>query len=322
MREIDSLKSMNHNLLPVLRALLRECNVTRAAEIMGMTQPAASAALAKLRLMLNDALLVKKGRRMELSPRAAQLLPQVEDLCSGLERLWQNPKFDPATADRCFSLTCPDYIEVIIASPLMRLMATQAPRMSLRFLDIPFEDVTRSKVADVDFVMGIRQIFEHPPAATGFIVQTLYHDRIVAVIGPKHRLYAAKNVNKKDYEDDPFLVFIAGAQFLEKRYDALRTAVRVPGATIMASQHYNSLMLIAMQGDAIALVPRRLAQLAQAATPLRILDPAYSDFDVDICLAWDQRFEFDEAHGWFRACIQRAAQSLKRASPVFARADQ
>jgi DNA-binding transcriptional LysR family regulator len=80
------LRSVDLNLLPVLRQLLEDRNITRAAEALALTQPAVSKALARLRAIFDDPLLVRDGRRMILTPRAEQLQPQVEEQCRELER--------------------------------------------------------------------------------------------------------------------------------------------------------------------------------------------------------------------------------------------
>src|SRR5690349_1465811 len=94
--------------LPVLRALLRERNVTRAAATVGLTQSAASQALARLRRRFGDELLVRVGRSYELTPLAQGLLERADEAFTALERVFQDP-FDPATSTREFALALSDY---------------------------------------------------------------------------------------------------------------------------------------------------------------------------------------------------------------------
>ena len=308
----DPLRAVNHNLLPVLGALLRERSVTRAAQTLGTTQPAASAALARLRLILRDPLLVRIGRRMELSPRGEALLPQVEDLCLRLSLLWQGPAFDPATQVRRFSLTSPDYVQVVVAPPLIAACRHGGPGLSLRFLDVPVDEVFRRMIADIDCVISIRQSLDL--AGGNFAVESLYHDSVVAVVGPRHRLYAATAVDRSDLDRDSYLVFVGGAQFLERRYDGLRAELGSPAPPVAVSQHYNALMLVAAQSDCVALIPRHLARIAVALMPLRIVDATVSDFVIDVCLAWDRRYENDAAHGWLRARLRDIAATMTASS--------
>lgn len=304
------LRSMNHNLLPVLRALLRERNVTRAAETLGMTQPAASAALARLRLILTDPLLIKIGRHMALSPRAELLLPQVEDICLRLELLWKGADFNPASCTRRFSITSPDYVQVVLAPPLIERLGQAGKGLSLRFLDVPVDDVFRRMIADIDFIITIRQSLE---SATGdFAVDSLFKDRLVPVVGRNHRLYQANGVTRKDLERDSFLEFVGGAQFFERRYDGLRRALSSPSPPAAISQHYNALMMVAAQSDCVALIPYSLATIAQSLLPVRILDADYSDFVIDVCLVWDRRYEADAAHRWLRKQILDVAAPISK----------
>jgi DNA-binding transcriptional LysR family regulator len=110
------LRSVDLNLLPVLRQLLEDRNITRAAEALALTQPAVSKALARLRAIFDDPLLVRDGRRMILTPRAEQLQPQVEEQCRELERLWVKDGFVAATSRRQFSISCTDYEDLVIAA--------------------------------------------------------------------------------------------------------------------------------------------------------------------------------------------------------------
>ena len=307
-RSPASLRVVNHNLLPILRALLRERSVTRAAQTLGMGQPAASAALARLRLVLGDPLLVRSGQGMELSVRGELLLPQVEDLCVRLDVLWKGPDFDPATSNRRFALTTPDYIETVLGPKLIASLDRAGPALSLRFLDVPVEDVLRRMIADIDFIITIRQSVEQ---TTGdFAVESLYADHIVAVVGRDHPLYLATDIDRADLDHGKFLVFIGGAQFLEKRYDGLRAALGAPSPPSAVSQHYTSMMMIAAQSDCIALIPHRLARIAVKLMPLRVLDVGVSDFAIDVCLAWDRRYDADPAHHWFRGQIRDAVQAV------------
>lgn len=131
-RHVAQLSSLDLNLLLVLRELLRERNVTRAAEQVGVTQPAASAALRRLRRHFGDDLLVRAGAGYVLSPLAVQLERQVEEVCAAAEQLFATgAEFSPATSLREFTLLAADYTVSVLGERLSRLMAVAAPRASL-----------------------------------------------------------------------------------------------------------------------------------------------------------------------------------------------
>src|ERR687895_2427605 len=127
------LTNLDLNLLVVLRELIRERNVTRAAQRIGVTQPAVSAALARLRRHFDDELLVRgKGKGgYVLTPLAAQLAEQVEEVCTAAERLFATgTDFDPNTSGREFTLLMADYTIAVMGERLSQLLE-RAPHAKL-----------------------------------------------------------------------------------------------------------------------------------------------------------------------------------------------
>ncbi|MGW3825129.1 LysR family transcriptional regulator [Streptomyces sp. NPDC005071] len=122
----------NLDLLVTLRALLRERNVTRAARNLGVTQPAVSASLSRLRRHFADELLVRVQGAYVLTPLAAQLAGQVETVCAAAERLFATgTAFDPATTQREFMLLMADYPATVLGPALSRLFDSDAPHAAL-----------------------------------------------------------------------------------------------------------------------------------------------------------------------------------------------
>ncbi|HKO89899.1 MAG TPA: LysR family transcriptional regulator, partial [Polyangiaceae bacterium] len=133
-----TLAGIDLNLLLVLRALLRERHVTRAAARVGLSQSATSHALSRLREMYQDPLLVRSGRTLTLTPRAEGLLPALERGFGDLESaVAAEPKFDPRTARRTFRIGMSDYLQVLIMGPLLRQLASHAPGIDLSVVVFP-----------------------------------------------------------------------------------------------------------------------------------------------------------------------------------------
>ena len=133
-----ALAAIDLNLLVLLRAVLRERHVTRAAASVGLSQSAASHALARLREILGDPLLVRRGRTLSLTPRAAHLLPVLERGLGELESaIAGEPDFDPRTARRRFTIGAADYLQALITGPLLQKLATQAPHVDLTIVVFP-----------------------------------------------------------------------------------------------------------------------------------------------------------------------------------------
>ena len=128
----ERLREVDANLLLSLHALLEERNLTHAGERMTMSQPAMSGALARLRKHFDDELLVRVGRGFELTPLAERLRPVVAEAVEAAEALLGNQReFDPATSNKRFAVSMSEYAMTVLAEPLTRLLAEQAPGCSV-----------------------------------------------------------------------------------------------------------------------------------------------------------------------------------------------
>src|SRR5438128_379798 len=120
------------NLLLPLKVLLEEGNVTRAGQRLELSQPAMSAALARLRRRVDDELLVRAGRDYEPTPFARELRPEVQHALRLMgSALHLEEEFDPATSARTFRLAMSDYAIVVVHEPLVRLVESAAPGVRL-----------------------------------------------------------------------------------------------------------------------------------------------------------------------------------------------
>jgi LysR family transcriptional regulator, nod-box dependent transcriptional activator len=125
-------KGLDLNLLVAFDALIRCRSVTQAASRMAMSQPAMSAALARLRDYFGDEILITRGRRMYPTPYAEALVPQVQQALEAVEQLMAtSASFDPATSQRRFRISVSDYIVAAIIGPLVGLMAKSAPHLRI-----------------------------------------------------------------------------------------------------------------------------------------------------------------------------------------------
>src|SRR5579862_6822513 len=131
-RPVAHLANLDLNLLVALRELVRERSVTRAAERLGVTQPAASAALSRLRRHFGDELLVREHGEYVLSALGSQLAEQVDGVCAAAERLFATSAgFDPATSEREFTLLMADYTIMVMGEALSQALGAAAPRARL-----------------------------------------------------------------------------------------------------------------------------------------------------------------------------------------------
>lgn len=156
-------RKLDLNLLNVLYALLTECNLTYTAERLGVTQPAVSAALRRLRENYDDPLLMRTGRGFRLTRRAERLLPVIAHALAAAEHTFDvlPTTFDPATSTRTFHISASDYVLSEITAPLLGVIASEAPHVRIRFEGLlPTGDISPVELLrhDVTVAAGGRDI--------------------------------------------------------------------------------------------------------------------------------------------------------------------
>lgn len=179
---MTDVRKLDLNLLVVLDALLAEKNLTHAGERIGMTQPAVSSSLTKLRALFDDQLLVRQGRGFVLTPRAEQLVPSVAECVSAVHRTFEVlPTFDPLMSTRTFIVSASDYFLAELTGPLLGLLRREAPHTRLQFSPLPIEE----GVTPIDLLRNDVII-----AGTGRGVPgkraSLFSDRFVCIIDAAH----------------------------------------------------------------------------------------------------------------------------------------
>jgi DNA-binding transcriptional LysR family regulator len=303
------LTQLDLNLLVVLRELLRERNVTRAAKRVGVSQPAASAALARLRRYFDDDLLVRRGGRYELSPLALQLVDQVEAVCDGVERLVATGSgFDPATTRREFEIVMSDFVIAVIGERLAALMSANAAAARLNIVL-----VREALSANIGHTIQAVDCVVSQPTSRFRIPEmrstSLFRDRWVCVVAAGNGRFGADVADLDELTEATWVVpYHDDATFpsvvpVSRQFTRLgvrpRVAVRVD--SFQAVPH------LVASTDHVALMQERLAVACSRYLPLRILDSPRPLEPLEIRLWWHVRHQDDPGHRWFRELVVRAA---------------
>jgi DNA-binding transcriptional LysR family regulator len=294
-----SLAAVDVNLLVALQALLSERNVTRAAARLALSPSATSHALGRLRELYADPLLVRSGRRMDLTPRALALLPQLErgldDLAGTLKG---EPAFTPATARRAFTIAMADYSQAISLGPLVRRLQHQAPGVTVTAVAYP-NSLELLDVGTVDLAL-LPNTTSPPP---GFSVRKLLDDGFVSVVRRDHpRVPRRRRLPMATYLAlDHLVVSPAGSpgsivdSELERRGLSRRVAARVSSFLVVP--------LLISQSDLVSTGPERLLRRMQPHYPVRLLEPPVPLPRFDLHLVWHSRRNHDPAHAWLRELL-------------------
>jgi DNA-binding transcriptional LysR family regulator len=304
------LTSLDLNLLVVLRELLRERNVTRAAERVGLSQPAASAALARLRKHFGDELLVRRGGGYELSALAHQLVDQVEGVCDGIEALLSTgAEFDPATSHHEFTVVMSDYAIAVLGERLAATAAERAPHVRLNLVlvrEALSAGISRTIRAVDAVVSSPNDRFRVPEIRS----TTLFRDRWVCVVGQGSRFGSA--LTEDDLREASWVVpYHRDSEFPSVvPVSGQLAAMGVRPAVGVRVDSYQAVPFLVASTDRIALVQRRLALLYADRLRLRVLDPPAPLEPLVSRLWWHERHTAEPAHAWFRRVVVRAARAI------------
>lgn len=291
------LAAIDLNLLVVLRALLNERHVTRAASRLGLSQSATSHALSRLRELYEDPLLVRSGRTLQLTPRAARLLPALERGLSDLQTAVDaEPGFDPGTANRTFTIGMADYTQAVLIGPLLRRLAVEAPDVNLSIIGFPnLRELIESGSLDLALDLSGNKL------ASTFSSDELFEDDFVCMVRRDHPLIKSKLSLAQYLELRHLVVAPSGTTGslvdteLERLGHTRRIALRVSNFLVAP--------VVVCQTDFINTMPTRLARQAAKDYPLRLLPTPFALPKFGLRLVWHPRLDNDPAQRWLRATL-------------------
>ena len=300
------LRSLDLNLILALDALLEERSVTRAAQRVGITQSAMSHALARLRAVTGDALLVRTPSGMVATARAEELAPPIRRALEGVATALRPPQaFDPKTAERRIRIGTGDYGEIVLLPRVVERMAKEAPRIDLRviFLADSLAGILRS--GDVNLLLT--PVFA-ADAGPGVYARKLFDERFVCVVRRGHPL-AGKKLTLARYVASSHALISPRGKEGSMTDDALtrlglsrRIAVTVP--------HFLVAPHIVVQSDLILTLPARVANMLAAPLGLEVLKPppelGLEGFSVSA--VWHERTHADPAQRWIREVFAEVAK--------------
>lgn len=300
--------SMDLNLLVALDALLEEQSVLRAAKRMHLSAPAMSRTLSRIRDAVGDPILVRAGRELVPTPRAAELRPRVRSIVAEATAVLRDgAALDVARLRRSFVIRSSDVIVGILGNQLLAALRSEAPGVSIIFVPEGEEDVAALREGRVDLDIGA--IGEMAPEIR---VQALLKDRIVGMVRSAHPLASGKVTLKRFVEHAHIGVSRKGKVWgpidaaLKEKGLARTTAVVVPGL-------YAALFLIA-GSDLVGAMPSLMADNVAAGLDLTSFPLPVATPPVTLSQAWHPRFDADPAHRWMRERVREVCQAYSKQS--------
>lgn len=308
-----NLNGFDLNLLRVFDALMRERSVTRAGDQIGLSQPAVSAALRRLREILDDQLFIRRGNDMIPTPAALELGPIVREALGKVEFAFRKRKhFDPATIQRRFTVLGSDVFSMMMMPALSRRFADEAPGVSLQLVDSASGNVDKLLQEDaVDIALDTEL-----DAAEWISSAHLLRAPYVIVASARHPRIAGAGI--APHEAIPLELFCQLHHAVRSLNGAVRCVVDEALAKAGRKRHVALILphtlgvtLSTAHSHHIAAVPRQFAELVAPTLGLQIYEPPLPLPASDIKMFWRARHDGDAGHQWLRQKIVQVRDAFE-----------
>jgi DNA-binding transcriptional LysR family regulator len=300
------LHDLDLNLLRLFDAVYRARSVSRAAERLGLTQPAASQGLTRLRTLIHDPLFMRAPGGVRPTPKADRLAPAVASALATLElALGDSADFDPASSARAFRIHMSDIGEGRFLPDLMAALREQAPGVRIETLPLPRGEITDALDSGrIDFAFGFLPMVRDSQRSE------LLRDRYVVLLRAGHPFIRKRRTGAALLQDLRELEFVN----VRTHADTLRILqrLRVEDRLRLTAEHFMALPSIVKATDLAVVMPRNIAEGFAADGGYAIVEPPVAGRDFAVSLHWSRRFEADPGHAWLRGLIEALFREPRR----------
>ena len=311
-----NLQKVDLNLLVYLDVLLREKNVTRAAEQLGITQPAMSNILRRLRSLFNDPLLVRSSEGMTPTERAGELQPRIREILSDVSTLLEpRTEFRPYSTSRVFRIMTSDYAEATLVPRLVKALRSEAPNVILDFLtpsDVSYRDMEQGRVD-----LAINRFNEIPQSFHQVLVWRDTFSCLLSADSPYVGRFNLKNYLKAQHVWVSKTGMGVGFGVNPEKSGGLGSidqALQRLGQKRQISvftRHYQMPAMLAANKDLIATLPTRVAKLQAHNNPqIVVKEPPFFIPEFELTMAWSPLLQHHPAHRWLRQLILHVARQV------------
>ena len=288
----STLRGVDLNLLTVFDAVMQEQNITRAARNLNMSQPAVSNAVARLKVMFNDELFMRKGRGIQPTQRARQLFGPVRQALQLIRNELPSSVFSAETSTRLFKLAMCSPCDMRFAAQVMMAIDQQAPNVQLHF-DAEFDRqlAERMRYQEIDFVIDYAHFDEQ-----GFSSIKIFQDELVVVAAKHHpRIQELASVDGLRTERHAKLSAVHGQRsFSEQAYKDLDVSTYYEGTSL------SNVLYVVGQSDLVTIAPRWIVENAANQQQLQVVVSPFENSKINGYLSWHESSEKDNGHIWLR----------------------
>lgn len=301
-----SLSHLDLNLLVALDALLTERNVTRAGQRIGVTQPTMSRALSRLRRTLGDPLLVRVGRDMQLTPRAARLALRVREILELTERaIDDRSDFDPAHDARGFSVSCSDYVTLVLMCQVVDRLAVAGPHVELHLVPRSADARGLLRRGEVDVVIEPAALMN----AKGLSSAPLFSDRWRCAVWSGSKL-AKGRLDANRFVAAPYLTYTLGTGRIANLADRLLAEQGIDREPRVTTENFALVPFLLRGTDMVSLVLERGVTAFGDSIDITLRT---SPIDLPVLVEtmyWNPRHDVDPAQRWLRDVIASVAADM------------
>lgn len=290
------LRMVDLNLLTVFDAVMQEQNITRAAHMLGMSQPAVSNAVARLKVMFNDELFVRYGRGIQPTARAFQLFGSVRQALQLVQNELPGSGFEPVSSERVFNLCVCSPLDNYLTSIIFNRVAEIAPNIHLVFKSSLNQNTEHQlRYQEIEFVLGYEE-FRRPE----FACVPLFNDEMVLVASKKHPRSNGPLTENSVYQEEHAVVALDRyASFSQPWYDTpdKQSRIAYQGMALI------SVLNVVSQTNLVAIAPRWLAEEFSEKLALQVL-PLPMKVNSRTCyLSWHEAAGRDRGHQWMEELL-------------------
>jgi DNA-binding transcriptional LysR family regulator len=296
-------------LLRTFLALMAERSVSRAADRLGITQPAVSQTLARLRILFGDPLLLRSRGGMIATDRAREIERSVRAILSEYERmLAPADKFDPASSARLFVLTAPEYAEHLLMPKLLAQLRAEAPKVRIE-VRAPQGERAAELLESGELDVRIAWLLSPPVSLRSM---PLFQDRIVCLASREHPTVRG-SITLDQFLELPHVRPLGTGRPTSTR--VLDEAIEQEGRKLEQTflvQNFLTIPSILAGTDMISTLPCMLAETFTAQHKLQVLEAPVRLPRVRYAAYWHERSQKDSGHRWFRGKLLEVARDLRQ----------
>lgn len=293
------------NLLPVFITLMEERNVTRAAERLGITQPALSNALGRLRTVMRDQLFIRERYGIQPTPLAQDLAPVIAEALAKIDEVvLGQQEFDPLKAERLVTIAPNSYVEFALVPAIVAKLRAVAPGIRLRL--IPFgSDLAETGVISGTTAMVLGRIVEAPD---NLVVQHLMDEGLACVVRAGHP-EVSDTMTREQYERLMHVNVLPPGRLRAGLFQALERQGLKRDVAVSVT-HFLAVPEMVAVTDFCATLPRLICNRIAHDPRLRIVSAPVDLGTFPVDMAWHVRYRHDPAHRWLRSLIGEVAREI------------